>query len=515
MKVAQLAIFVLIISISSSCLKTKEAECSKSKEVIISGKVINQPNYLPKSMALVINDVASGEQIHLADDLDKSGNFEFRFKRYCPQEVMLKYYSLFNIFIHSGDSIHVVLDGDKMGSQEESLSALSFSGDAVKENQQIKEFESWFIPLRRKDQRSMIEESRLKPENYYLYRDSIRKEFHKKRTDFLKTHKVSSFVQSWFFYEIEHNFYHELTYYPRQHAILNNYKKDWQIPTSYYKYFEQNKLNPGFIYNAAFAKSFANEYFILHVWNKIEEELIEQGLVKDTIFPDGKKWNFWLTNIDSAKIDGIDRFTAKSKLQEIIYTQYFMRQLKQRTNTALYEKYSNLISAKIKHPFLKESLFKVYQETKKMMSDPDHQNKTNIGHLGTDSGSNLFKGILDKHKGKVIYIDCWAIWCISCIMEMPNTRKLIYEFKDAPVEFVFLCFNSPEEAARKKVDELKTGGTHYFLNQDQSNHLQKILSFSAFPNYFLINKNGEIVEKGASIKPGSEHTKEAILELIK
>lgn len=91
----------------------------------------------------------------------------------------------------------------------------------------------------------------------------------------------------------------------------------------------------------------------------------------------------------------------------------------------------------------------------------------------------------------------------------------MYELKEENVEFVFLCCNSPEEAARKKVEELKLGGTHYFLNSDQTNYIQKELSFSAYPNYVLIDKNGKIVESSVIYSPGNETTKNKILELVK
>jgi hypothetical protein len=99
-------------------------------------------------------------------------------------------------------------------------------------------------------------------------------------------------------------------------------------------------------------------------------------------------------------------------------------------------------------------------------------------------------------------------------MEMPYSRKLMFDLKGEEVEFVYLCFNSPKEAAQKKVAELKLGGTHYFLDADQSNHLQKTLAFSALPNYILIDKNGQIVKSGTELRPEVKETKNDILKLI-
>lgn len=500
--------------IFTGCQSETKNFLENSKEVIITGQVINRSNYQAKSIAIIINDMASGEQLRVVDDLDEKGRFEGRFERFYPQEVMLKYETIFTVFIHPGDSIHIKIDAEKLRTDEDTYHALNFSGDAVEENEKISKFLAWFIPLRNKESDSRWEESKYDPKRYIQYRDSLRKKYHQYRIEFLEKNKVSKIIDSWIYYEIEENYFHNLVYYPMFHKRLNNYPPNWEIPVSYYNFFENLQLPLESVCNASFSSPLAGEYFVWYVRNKIQNELQNRGLVEDTIFADGQTGHIWKVNNDSIIVDGIERYTPKGIFRQIVLNWFFTYQLKNEMKIDLFERYSAIISNEIKEPFLKVPLMKTYQEIKEITNNRDSLRKPMFIGSENTPGVDILKEILEVNKGKVIYIDCWATWCGPCVMEMPYSRKLMSDLNDEAVEFVFLCFNSPKEAAQKKVTELKLGGTHYFLDVDQSNHLQKTLAFSSFPNYILVDKNGQIVKSGSDLRPGVEDTKNAIIKSI-
>ncbi len=510
------SLFVLTISslLAIGCHSETKNFLNKSKEVVITGQVINRSSYMAKSIAIIINDVASGEQLRVIGDLDKEGRFEGRFNRFFSQEVMIKYESIFSVFIHPGDSIHVKIDAEKLGTNEEKYHALSFSGDAIEENEQIAKFLTWFGPLREKEKNNQVEERRLSPEHYVQYRDSLRKSYHQYAIEFVKKNKVSKIIDSWIYYEIEDNYFNNLVFYPMYHGHLNKYPKNWEIPDSYYNFFENVQLPLESVCNASFTKPLAGEYFSLYIRNKIKNELKNRGLVKDTIYSDGQTGYIWKVNNDSIIIDGIERHTPKGIFRQEVLNWFFTQRLKNSMKFDLLDKYSNIISDEIKEPFLKIPLMESYSEIKEIANNGKSIKKTLFIDSEKTPGIDILKQILEVNKGKVIYIDCWATWCGPCVMEMPYSRKLMSELKDEAVEFVFLCFNSPKEAAQKKVTELKLGGAHYFLDVGQSNHLQKTLAFSSFPNYILIDKNGKIVKSSSDLRPGIKETKNDIMKLI-
>lgn len=498
-----------------ACQSNTKNFLDKSKEVVITGQVINRLDYQAKSIAIIINDVASGEQLRVVDDLDEEGYFESRFERFYPQEVMLKYENIFTVFIHPGDSMHIKIDAEKLGTDEDTYHALSFSGDAVKENEQIAEFQAWFVPLRKKESNnSTWKMKNYNPKRYVQYRDSLRKSYHQSRIEFSGKNKVSKIIDSWMYYEIEDNFFHNLVFYPIYHQKLNKLPPSWEVPVEYYDFFKNVQLPLVSVCNASFTKPLAEEYFIFHVRNKIQNELKSRGLAADTIFSDGRTGHIWKVNNDSIIIDGIERYTPKGIFRQMVFNWFFTYQLKNEMKIDMFDRYSTIISNEIKEPFLKVPLMETYKEIKEISNNRVSLRKPMFIGSENTPGVDILKQILAGNKGKVIYIDCWATWCGPCVMEMPYSRKLMFELKDKAVEFVFLCFNSPKEAAQKKVTELKLGGVHYFLNVDQSNHLQKTLSFSSFPNYILIDKNGLIVKSGSDLRPGAEETKNDIMKLI-
>ena len=183
--------------------------------------------------------------------------------------------------------------------------------------------------------------------------------------------------------------------------------------------------------------------------------------------------------------------------------------------TEFYEKNTNLISQEIKEPFLVEPLQKIYQDIREMTNNPQNNGNPLIVDSEKTPGSDILKQIVKSNKGKVIYIDCWATWCGPCIAEMPYSKRLMNELKDEAITFVYLSFNSPQKESQYRMNDLKMGGTHYFLNVDQGNHLQKVFAFSSFPNYILIDKKGVMVKSSPDLLPGSEKTRKLILSLLK
>ena len=482
------------------------------KEVIITGQVVNKHNYDPKTIAIIINDVATGEQIRFLDDLDEKGNFKVKFERYYPQEVMLKYFSIWNVFVHPGDSIHIELDANKMESNETIYNALAFSGDAVTENQQLSIFNAWYSPLTLKESKSKIEESRYNPESYKQYRDSLRREYHEKANSFIKTNKISEPIKTWIYYEIENDYFHNLVNYPNAHRQFNNYTNDWQVPVSYYNFFLDAKFPLDFVVNSHLAKSFVNEYFIFYIRNNIDEELIQQDLVKDTILQ-GTKYQYWkVENLDSTFIEGIMKYSP-NELKQFMLNRYFVSILRNNADTETYEKYLPLINKEITQPFLLANLHQNYLRNKELEKS-SQLNRTQIFDSEDNLGTEILKKIISDNIGKVIYIDCWATWCGPCLAEMPNSRILMNEFKNENIEFVYLCCNSPVDAGKQKMEDLKLGGTHYFLDNDQTNYIQKELSFSSYPNYVLVDKKGNIVESSPVNSPSNSETKKKIIELM-
>ncbi|MHA4894591.1 TlpA family protein disulfide reductase [Pedobacter sp. PWIIR3] len=123
-------------------------------------------------------------------------------------------------------------------------------------------------------------------------------------------------------------------------------------------------------------------------------------------------------------------------------------------------------------------------------------------------------GILQKHKGKVVYVDVWATWCLPCLFEMPNSRKLREKLAGEDVVFVYLCVNSYDEKRWKKLISSKhIEGDNYLLTALQSSALLQKYNIKGIPRYMLFDQDGDVVSEDAK-RPGEAIVLKTIKDLL-
>lgn len=110
-----------------------------------------------------------------------------------------------------------------------------------------------------------------------------------------------------------------------------------------------------------------------------------------------------------------------------------------------------------------------------------------------DSSSSTLAEILERHKGKIIYIDFWASWCGPCVAEMPHSRRLHEKFADdSDIVFVYLSIDDADPAWLKAMERLKIGetGEHYRRSRADIEPLMRALYIYSIPHYWIIDKEG-------------------------
>ena len=171
------------------------------------------------------------------------------------------------------------------------------------------------------------------------------------------------------------------------------------------------------------------------------------------------------------------------------------------------EKYDNLIL----NDFIKKQIKIAFQ-----FKDSISKRSNDGVNLLTFSitGDSLYRKILRKHKGKIIYIDFWATWCKPCKLEMPFSKKLLEIFKSEELIMVFLCISSPESIWKETVNELRIRGDHYLLSKEQNIFFENKFGISTIPHYILIDNNGNIINDNAQY-PSDPDLLNKITELIR
>lgn len=130
------------------------------------------------------------------------------------------------------------------------------------------------------------------------------------------------------------------------------------------------------------------------------------------------------------------------------------------------------------------------------------------------SATDPLTSILQKHRGKVVYVDVWATWCLPCLFEMPNSRKLREKLAGEDVIFVYLCVNSDNEQRWKKlITSKRMAGENYLLSAEQSTALNQKFNIKGIPRYMLFDQDGDAISEDAK-RPGEPIVLKTIKELL-
>jgi len=121
--------------------------------------------------------------------------------------------------------------------------------------------------------------------------------------------------------------------------------------------------------------------------------------------------------------------------------------------------------------------------------------------------------VLDKYKGKVIYLDFWASWCGPCRNEMPHSQELKKELEGKNVVFVYISVDQNAAKWKNMIDQLHISGDNYRANVTVRNNLVKEFNLQYIPRYVLINKTGEVVNQNAR-RPSDPLVKKDIEALL-
>jgi thiol-disulfide isomerase/thioredoxin len=128
-----------------------------------------------------------------------------------------------------------------------------------------------------------------------------------------------------------------------------------------------------------------------------------------------------------------------------------------------------------------------------------NQEKTMIGNPAPDFEQKAPDGKLVKlssFKGKYVFLDFWASWCVPCRAENPNVVKAYQKYKDANFVIVSVSLDESKDAwtqaiAKDGMPWIHTSDLKAFKNEAAVKY-----DIHSIPSNFLIDPNGKIIAKG-------------------
>lgn len=100
---------------------------------------------------------------------------------------------------------------------------------------------------------------------------------------------------------------------------------------------------------------------------------------------------------------------------------------------------------------------------------------------------------LSQFRGKVVFLNFWATWCPPCRSEMPSMERLNEVF--ASKDFVMLTVNIEEDGMAVVGPFLQQFPHRFSVLLDTEAEVQSLYGVNRFPETFVIDKQGKIVDR--------------------
>lgn len=118
---------------------------------------------------------------------------------------------------------------------------------------------------------------------------------------------------------------------------------------------------------------------------------------------------------------------------------------------------------------------------------------------------------LSDYRGQVVILDFWATWCGPCRMEIPGFVKLRDKYNDKGFEIIGISLDQQGWKVVKPF--MKEYKMNYPVVLGNRQIAAAYGGIRAIPTTFIINKEGQVVDKIIDFKPES-YFEDAITKLL-
>jgi len=97
---------------------------------------------------------------------------------------------------------------------------------------------------------------------------------------------------------------------------------------------------------------------------------------------------------------------------------------------------------------------------------------------------------LNQYKGKVVYLDFWASWCVPCRKSFPWMNQLTEEYSTADLVIIAVNLDKKEELAE---EFLKENPANFDIFYDPKGVLAKRFKIKGMPSSVIFDRAGKPV----------------------
>ena len=114
--------------------------------------------------------------------------------------------------------------------------------------------------------------------------------------------------------------------------------------------------------------------------------------------------------------------------------------------------------------------------------------------------SEQFAAVLEAHKGKVVFVNLWATWCIPCVQELPEIDHLQTRYRDRGLVVLAVSFDKPEKLeteVREFFAKRAPNLVSYLQTEEDEYDFVSVLDpewIGGLPTSFFIDREGEVAD---------------------
>ena len=240
---------------------------------------------------------------------------------------------------------------------------------------------------------------------------------------------------------------------------------------------------------------------------KVEDVLCEPGKVLDS--PRARLF----TNTPVVISAFVPRDLSLSERLDWLHNHFQCKEIIDMVSNQMVSKFVSTFNYNAKYD---EGLALMKELTEKYNLDKQYLDKF-IANKATIKGSAFPEGLtfqdkdgkthtFDEFKGKYVFIDLWASWCVPCCKEVPHLQKLEKELQNPDVVFLSISIDQKKDQWLKKMEALGMHGNQW---HDAKSGIANALNVRGIPFFVIYDKEGKLYYYNAP-RPSQPFIKEML-----
>jgi cytochrome c biogenesis protein CcmG, thiol:disulfide interchange protein DsbE len=114
-------------------------------------------------------------------------------------------------------------------------------------------------------------------------------------------------------------------------------------------------------------------------------------------------------------------------------------------------------------------------------------------------------------KGKVVYVDFWASWCLPCRHSFPWMKELAIEYADRGLQIITVNLDKKHADAEKFLRDTQSS---FHVVYDSTGALAKLFKVDAMPTSFLYGRDGKLISRYRGFKDDETSSLDSAINVL-